>query len=53
MACNFHLKLYKSSSNFKGNRVIFKDFWRGLEIGYELFGQYLFYKNDPPYFGGP
>ncbi len=36
---NCHLKLYKSSCNSKGkgNKIIFNDFLRGLEISYELF----------------
>jgi len=34
---NFHLKLYKSACNSNGNSVIFKDFVRGSQIGYELF----------------
>jgi hypothetical protein len=27
---NHHLKSYKSSSNFKGNKIIFKDFFEGI-----------------------
>ncbi len=34
------------------NRVIFKDFWRGLEIGYELFSSEFFVKTILN-FGGP
>jgi hypothetical protein len=49
---NRHLKLYKSCSNSKGNRVIFKDFLRGLKIGYELFDQEFFCNNDLLYLGG-
>jgi hypothetical protein len=45
---NFHLKLYKSSCNFKGNKIIFKDFLSGLEIGYELFDRKCFVKTTPP-----
>jgi hypothetical protein len=41
---NRHLKLYKSSCNSKGNRVIFKDFLRGSEIGYEVLHWGLFCK---------
>jgi hypothetical protein len=48
---NYYFKLYKSSFNSKGNRVILKDFLRGLEIGYELFSQFLFCKNDPLVWG--
>jgi hypothetical protein len=49
---NGHLKLYKSSCNSKGNREIFKDFLRVLEIGYELFLWIFFGKNDSPLLGG-
>jgi hypothetical protein len=44
---NRHLKLYKSSCNSKGNRVIFKDFLRGSKIGYELFGLEFSAKTNP------
>jgi hypothetical protein len=39
LLCNRHFKLYKSSSNSKENIIIFKDFLRGSEIGYEMFNQ--------------
>jgi len=39
---NCHLTLYKSSYNSKSNKVIFKEFLRGSEIGYELLGLILF-----------
>jgi hypothetical protein len=45
------LKLYKSSSNTKDNRLIFKDFLRGSKIGYELFGRKFSAKTTLPYFG--
>jgi hypothetical protein len=34
---NCHLKVYKSRCNSKGNRIIYKDFSKGLKICYELF----------------
>jgi hypothetical protein len=43
-----HLKLYTSSCNSLSNKIIFKDFLRGSEIGCELFGQELFVKMSPP-----
>jgi hypothetical protein len=49
---NFHLKLYKSSSNSKGNIVIFKEFLRGLKICYELFDQDFSVKTTSPTSGG-
>ncbi len=48
---NCHLKLYKSSSNSKGNKLIFKNFLRGLKIGYELFSWIFFVKTTPPTLG--
>ncbi len=48
LLCNCHLKLYKSSSNSKSNKVIFRDFLRGSKIGYELFYQKLSVKTTPP-----
>jgi hypothetical protein len=45
---NRHIKLYKSYCNSEGNKVIiFKDFLRGSEIGYELFNWNLFCKKNP------
>jgi hypothetical protein len=49
---NHHLKLYKSSSNSKGNRLIFKDFLRGSKIVYEIFHWKFSAKNTLPYLGG-
>jgi hypothetical protein len=49
---NHHLKLYKSFCNFKGNKIIFKDFLRGLKIGYELFDREISVKMNPPTLGG-
>jgi len=48
---NIHLKLYKSSCNSKGKKIIFKDFLSGLEIGYELFDWKCFVKMTPPTLG--
>jgi hypothetical protein len=48
---NRPLKLYKYC-NFKGNRVIFKDFLRGSEIGYELFNPKFSIKTTPLTSGG-
>jgi hypothetical protein len=47
LLCNCHLKLYKLSSNSKGNIVIFRDFLRGSKIGYELFDQKNSVKTTP------
>ncbi len=44
---NRHLKLYKSSSNSKGNKLIFKSFLRGSKIGYELFSGISFLQQPP------
>ncbi len=45
---NFHLQLYKSFWNSKGNRVIFKDFLRGSKICYELFDRDFSIKMTSP-----
>jgi hypothetical protein len=51
-ALNFHLKLYKSSGYFKGNRIICKEFLRGLKIiGYELFVWEFSVKTTHPTWG--
>jgi hypothetical protein len=44
---NCHLKLYKSSCNSKGNKIIFKDVLRGLKIDYELFEWEFSIKTTP------
>ncbi len=49
---NCHLKLYKSSSNSKSNEVIFKEFLRGSEIGYELLGLVFLINQTPLTSGG-
>jgi hypothetical protein len=49
---NHHLHLYESSSNSKGNKVIFKGTWRGSKIGYELFDQKISVKKTLSYLGG-
>jgi hypothetical protein len=41
------LSFTKASCNPKGNKIIFKDFLRGLEIGYELFNQKISIKMTP------
>jgi hypothetical protein len=49
----FEITILSSTNHIsKGNRVIFKDFLRGLKIGYELFNWNLFCKNDPLTWGG-
>jgi hypothetical protein len=45
-------KLYKSSSNSKGNRAIFKDFFWGIENRLWAVQSRIFCKNDPTYLGG-
>jgi len=45
---NCHLKLYKSSCNFKGNKNIFKDFFTGSKIGFELFNQNISIETTRP-----
>jgi len=49
---NHHLKFYKSCWNSKSNIMIFKDFLRGLKIGYELFDQEFSVKMIPLLGGG-
>jgi len=44
---NCHPKLYKSSHNSKGNRIIFKDCLRVLKISYELFDWKFSVKTIP------
>ncbi len=44
---NGHLKLYKSSCNSEGNKIIFKDFLRGSKINYELFDWEFFVQTTP------
>jgi hypothetical protein len=48
---NCHLKLYKSSSNTEGNKLIFKNFLRGSKVGYELFSWIFLVKTNPPTLG--
>ncbi len=44
---NHHLKLYKSSCNSKGNRIIFKDFFEGFENKLWADQLRIFFKNEP------
>jgi hypothetical protein len=44
---NCHLKLYKSSDNSKGNRIVFKDCLRASKISYELFDWKFSVKTIP------
>jgi hypothetical protein len=44
--------LYKSSCKSEGNRVRFKDFLRGSEIGYEPFDREFFVKMSVLTLGG-
>jgi hypothetical protein len=46
------IEQFKLSCNSKGNKVIFKDFLRGSEIGYKLFDWEIFVQMIAPYFGG-
>ncbi len=46
------IEQFKLSCNSKGDKVIFKDFLRGSEIGYELFDLEILVQMIAPYFGG-
>jgi hypothetical protein len=46
------IEQFKLSCNSKGNKVIFKDFLGGSEIGYELFDLEIFVQMTALYFGG-
>jgi hypothetical protein len=49
---NHHLKIYKSCYNFKGNKIIFKEFFKGSKINYEVFYWEFHVKMSPPTLGG-